>query len=85
MRCYPLSFSPLSLNCSVIHDIIQEHSCAGCGEFVQVFVHLNKLCSEQKADAFQVLEPTAVAMAFDFWNYLCCYLLYFFFFINILS
>ena len=71
---------------SVIKVIIDEPSCTGRSEFIQVFKHFNYLSSQSslyKADEIKVLDSMVVAVVSDFRNDLCCSSLYLFYFINV--
>ena len=74
------------VSCSVIKIIIEELSCTGCRESIQVFKHFNELSSQSslyKADEIKVLDSLVVAVVSDFGNHLCCSSLYLLHFINV--
>ena len=74
------------VSCSVIKVIIEEPSCTGSSELIQVFKHFNYLSSQSslyKADEIKVLDSLVVAVVSDFRNHLCCSYLYPFYFINV--
>ena len=74
------------VSCSVIKIIIEEPSCTGCRESIQVFKHFNKLSSQSsfyKADEIKVLDSLVVAVVSNFRNHHCCSSLYLLHFINV--
>ena len=76
------------VSCSIIKVIIEELSCAGSSESIQVFKHFNYLSSQSflyKADEIKVLDSLVVAAVSNFRNHLCCSSLYLFYFINALN
>ena len=57
------------VSCSVIKVIIEEPSCTGCSESIQVFKHFNWLSSQ--SDDIKALDSPVVAVVSDFRNHLC--------------
>ena len=59
---------------SVIKVIIEEPSCTGSSESIQVFKHFNQLSSQSslyKADEIKALDSLVAAVVYDFRNHLC--------------
>ena len=74
------------VSCSVIKVVIEEPSCTGSSELIQVFKHFNYLSSQSalyKADEIKFLDSLVVAVVSDFRNHLCCSSLYLLDFINV--
>ena len=77
------------VSCSVIEVIIEEPSCTGSSESIQVFKHFNWWSSQSslyKTVEIKVLDSPVVTVVSDFRNHLSCsslYFLYLFYFINI--
>ena len=75
------------VSCSVINVVIEEPSCTGSSESIQVFKHFNWLSSQSslyEADEIKFLDSLVVAVVSDFRNHLSCSSLYLLHFINVL-
>ena len=74
------------VSCSVIKVVIEEPSCTGSTELIQVFKHFNLLSAQSslhKDDEIKVLDSLVVAVVSDFRNHLCCSSRYLLHFINV--
>ena len=72
------------VSCSVIKVVIEEPSCTGSSESIQVFKHFNLFSTQSslyKADEIKFLDSLVVS---EFRNHLCCSSLYHLHFIVVL-